>query len=495
MAAPAKKPHLVFFPFPVQGHITPAFQLATLLHARHGFDVTFVHTEHNRRRLLRARGPGALADPAPGFRFAAVTDGLPPASDDDGDAAQDMAALLLSLQATAPHFKRLVLSESELPFPAAAGCCLVSDVDPILRAAEEIGMPRVTFWITSATSFMAMQQCRHLVAKGLVPLKDVEQLSNGYMDSTVVDGLPGLPKGMRLRDFPSMIRTADPNDAVLALTLSTMECHRTVPSAVIFHTFDELESHAITAMSDILPPIYAVGPLPLLLRHASAAAGDPALAAATSTARSSLSREDRACLDWLDGKRPNSVVFAGFGSIVKLSDQQLAELAWGLAGSGHDFLCVIRSDNQKAAALPPEFAAAAAGTRGFVTSWCPQESVLQHAAVGAFLTHCGWNSMLESLCAGVPLLCWPFAADQQTNSRMACTEWRVGVEVGEDPTREEVAAAIREVMGSGGRGEELRRAAAEWKEKAALAARPGGSSWVNLERVVNEVLVPLMDKI
>ncbi|CAL4968670.1 unnamed protein product [Urochloa decumbens] len=486
-AARAKKPHLVFFPFPAQGHITPAFQLATLLHHRHGFDVTFIHTEHNRRRLLRARGPGALADPAPGFRFAAVPDGLPPASDED--AAQDMAALHFALPTVATHFKRLVLSDSdEHELPAAASCCLVSDVDPILRAAKEIGMPRVTFWITSACSFMAMQQCRQLVAKGLVPLKDAEQLRNGYLDSTVVDGVPGLPKGMRLRDFPSFIRTADPDDAVIALTLSTMECHRTVPSAVIFHTFDELESHAITAMSDILPPIYAVGPLPLLLRHATTA-GDPAPAADTS----SLSREDRACLDWLDGKRPNSVVFASFGSIVKLSGEQLAELAWGLAGSGHEFLWAIRTDNQQAAALPPEFMAETAG-RGFVTSWCPQEAVLRHVAVGAFLTHCGWNSMLESLCAGVPLLCWPFAADQQTNSRMACVEWRVGVEVGEDPTREEVAAAIREVMGGGERGEELRTAAAEWKEKAALAARPGGSSWVNLEKVVNEVFAPLMDE-
>ncbi|CAN6278943.1 unnamed protein product [Urochloa humidicola] len=156
-AAAAKKPHLVFFPFPAQGHITPAFQLATLLHRRHGFGVTFVHTEHNRRRLLlrAARGPPA----APGFRFAAVPDELP------SDAAQVMAALLFSLPTAAAHFKKLVLSGDELP--DLASCCLVSDVDPVLRAAEEIGMPRVTFWITSASSFMAMLQCRHLVAKGL----------------------------------------------------------------------------------------------------------------------------------------------------------------------------------------------------------------------------------------------------------------------------------------------------------------------------------------
>ena len=167
MAAPAApKPHLVFFPFPTQGHVTPALQLARLLHHCHGFDVTFVHTEHNRRRLLRARGPGALAG-APGFRFAAVPDGLPP-SDEDA-ARDDAAALLLSLPTVVPQFKDLVLSE--LPAASCRRLLVVSDVDPILRAAQEIGLPRVTFWTSSASSFMAMEQIRHLVAKGLVPLK------------------------------------------------------------------------------------------------------------------------------------------------------------------------------------------------------------------------------------------------------------------------------------------------------------------------------------
>jgi UDP:flavonoid glycosyltransferase YjiC (YdhE family) len=119
------------------------------------------------------------------------------------------------------------------------------------------------------------------------------------------------------------------------------------------------------------------------------------------------------------------------------------------------------------------------------------KAVLRHEAVGAFLTHCGWNSMLESVCAGVPMLCWPFAGDQQPNSRLACTECRVGVELGEEPRREEVATAIRQVMG-GERGEQLRRSVAEWKEKAALAARPGGSSWANLEKLANEVLPSLI---
>ena len=99
-------------------------------------------------------------------------------------------------------------------------------------------------------------------------------------------------------------------------------------------------------------------------------------------------------------------------------------------GGGYEFLWVIRSDQQATGAtgattvvLPPEFLAETEG-QGRVTSWCLQEAVLWHKALGAFLTHCRWNSMLESVCAGVPMLCWQFGADQQTNSRSSA--WTPG---------------------------------------------------------------------
>ena len=152
--------------------------------------------------------------------------------------------------------------------------------------------------------------------------------------------------------------------------------------------------------------------------------------AASTSAASSLSKEDHACQVWLDGKRPNSVVFTIFGSLVKLTSEQLAELDWVLASSGYEFLRVIRSDQQAMGAtgattiiLPLQFLAETEG-QGRVTSWCLQEAVLWHKALGAFLTHCRWNSMLESVCAGVPMLCWPFGADQQTNSRSSA--WTPG---------------------------------------------------------------------
>ncbi|GJN25347.1 hypothetical protein PR202_gb13164 [Eleusine coracana subsp. coracana] len=352
-------------------------------------------------------------------------------------------------------------------------------MDHVLHAAAEMGVPCVTFWITSASSFMTCLQCQQLIAKGLAPLRDDEQLRNGYLDNTVIDWVPGLPKTMRLKDFPSFIRTTDQDNADLAFTLRIMECHRTVPSAVIFHTFEELESQVLSAMSALLPPVYAVGPLPPLLSKEQQQED-------TLLSSSSLSKEDRSCLDWLDGKPPKSVVFVSFGSLVTPTKERLTEVAWGLANSGYHFLWVIRND-QRDELLPPGFLAETEG-RGRVTSWCPQEAVLRHEAVGAFLTHCGWNSMLESLCAGVPMLCWPFVVDQQPNSRLASTEWRAGLEVSDDAVRKEVEAVVHQVMEE----EEPRRSAMEWKEKVARATGPGGSSWAGLQRVVNEVLTPLL---
>uniref|UniRef100_A0A0D3F5A4 Glycosyltransferase n=1 Tax=Oryza barthii TaxID=65489 RepID=A0A0D3F5A4_9ORYZ len=487
-ASPA---HAVFFPYPVQGHVASALHLAKLLHARGGVRVTFVHSERNRRRVIRSHGEGALAAGAPGFRFAAVPDGLP--SDDDDDVPSDPRDLLFSIGACVPHLKKIL---DEAAASGAPATCVVSDVYHVLLAAREMGLPAVAFWTTSACGLMASLQCKELIDRGIIPLKDAEQLSNGYLDSTVVDWVPGMPADMRLRDFFSFVRTTDTDDPVLAVVVSTMECLRTATSAVILNTFDALEGEVVAAMSRILPPIYTVGPLPQLTAasHVVASGADPPDTPALSAA--SLCPEDGGCLEWLGRKRPCSVLYVNFGSIVYLTSTQLVELAWGLADSGHDFLWVIRDDQAKVTGrdgptgvLPAEFVEKTKG-KGYLTSWCPQEAVLRHDAIGAFLTHCGWNSVLEGISNGVPMLCYPMAADQQTNCRYACTEWRVGVGVGDDIEREEVARMVREVMGEEIKGKEVRQRATEWKERAAMAVVPSGTSWVNLDRMVNEVFSP-----
>jgi len=205
---------------------------------------------------------------------------------------------------------------------------------------------------------------------------------------------------------------------------------------------------------------------------------------------SNLWKEEMECLDWLDTKTQNSVIYINFGSITVLSVKQLVEFAWGLAGSGKEFLWVIRPDlvAGEEAMVPPDFLMETKD-RSMLASWCPQEKVLSHPAIGGFLTHCGWNSILESLSCGVPMVCWPFFADQQMNCKFCCDEWGVGVEIGGDVKREEVETVVRELMDRE-KGKKMREKAVEWRRLANEATEhKHGSSVVNFETVVRKVLL------
>lgn len=251
--------------------------------------------------------------------------------------------------------------------------------------------------------------------------------------------------------------------------------------AIIINTIDELEHKVLKALSTISPPIFTVGPLHLMLDQAT---NNPKM----EWMSSSLLRQDSDCLKWLDTKQPGSVIYVNFGSITVLNADQLSEFARGLVDSEKNFLWIVRPDlvREERTALVPEYWKEA-GDRGLVTGWCPQEEVFQHPAVGGFLTHCGWNSVMESLCSGVPMLCWPFFADQLINCRYVCDEWGVGMEIKSDVRRDEVGFVVRELL-EGEKGRMMKQKAMEWKRKAAEAIAPGGSSYLNLEKLVKEVL-------
>ncbi|KAI3952379.1 hypothetical protein MKX01_005246, partial [Papaver californicum] len=263
-----------------------------------------------------------------------------------------------------------------------------------LQAAKEFGIPNMFYWPISFSAFACVLHFPDLVHRGLVPLKDESYLTNGYMENTLVDWIPGV-KDIRFRDLPSFVRTTDPNDAVL--DFSMRETGRTCDAtALIFNTFDALEMEVLDALKSQLPlpPVYTVGPLHLLLNQ------NP-LSEAQSL-RSNLWKEDTECLKWLDSKEPNTVVYVNLGSITVMTTQQLVEFAWGLANSKNNFLWIIRPDLVvgEFASLPAEFT---------------EETKERRLLATVFLTHCGWNSVLESLSCGIPMICWPFFADQQTN--------------------------------------------------------------------------------
>ena len=143
---------------------------------------------------------------------------------------------------------------------------------------------------------------------------------------------------------------------------------------------------------------------------------------------------------------------------------QMVEFAWGLANSKHRFLWVIRPDLVfgEPMILPLEFELETK-ERGLIVSWYPQEEVLNHPSIGGFLTHCGWNSTLESLCAGVPMLCWQFFANQQINYKYTCNEWSIGIEIDNDVKKEKVENLVRELM-EGSKGKKMKTKAMEWKK-------------------------------
>ncbi|WCJ18728.1 UDP-Glycosyltransferase superfamily protein [Euphorbia peplus] len=470
-----EKAHVVCIPYPAQGHVNPMLKLAKLLH-HYNFHITFVNTEYNHRRLLKSRGSNAL-DGLPDFQFRTISDGLPPS---DANATQDIPSLCESTSkySLAPFLELLSqLGEDEDSPPVS---CIISDgcMTFTLDAADQLGIPEVLFWTPSACGVLGYAQYPILVQKGLTPLKDPSYLTNGYLETTI-DWVPAM-KNIQLKDLPSFCRTTEQND--LMFNFLSREIHRTTrASAVIFNTFDAFEQHVLDALSLTLPPIYTIGPLQLL--------ADQFPSTNLQNLGSNLWEEQPECVEWLDLKEENSVVYVNFGSITVITPEQMTEFAWGLANSNKSFLWIIRPDlvAGEKAMLPSEFVSKTKD-RGMLASWCSQETILKHRAIGGFLSHMGWNSTLESMCGGVPLVCWPFFAEQQTNCWFACGEWGVGMEIDNNVKREEVENLVRELM-DGEKGKAMRKKAMEWKMKAEEATRPGGSSYTNLDELVKFLML------
>lgn len=192
-------------------------------------------------------------------------------------------------------------------------------------------------------------------------------------------------KNIRLRDLPSFLRTTDPNDIMLSFIIQKMKACREA-SAMILNTYDHLEQDVLDALSSINPHLYTIGPLHLLSNQIK----DEKLRAIGSN----LWAEESECIEWLNSREPNSVVYVNFGSVTVMTAQQLIEFAWGLADSGKPFLWIVRPDLivGDLVILPNEFVAETKD-RSLIASWCCQEQVLNHPSVEGFFTHSGWNSL------------------------------------------------------------------------------------------------------
>jgi hypothetical protein len=187
--------------------------------------------------------------------------------------------------------------------------------------------------------------------------------------------------------------------------------------------------------------------------------------------------DQAACMAWLDQQEPCSVVLASYGTVANLDAAQLEELGNGLCDSGKPFVWVLRSN--EAEKLSQQLGGRCK-ERGLVVPFCPQLEVLAHKAIGCFLTHCGWNSTIESITCGVPMVAMPQWADQPTTAKYVESAWGIGVRMRKGLVRrEEVERCIREVM-EGERKTEYRQNAAKWMKKAKEAMQEGGSSDRNI---------------
>ncbi|XP_019452944.1 PREDICTED: UDP-glycosyltransferase 74G1-like isoform X2 [Lupinus angustifolius] len=195
------------------------------------------------------------------------------------------------------------------------------------------------------------------------------------------------------------------------------------------------------------------------------------------------------CIEWLNDKPKGSVIYVSFGSLASIDEDQMKEIAYGLKNSGNYFLWVVRASEE--IKLPKDFEKKS--NKGLVVKWCSQIKVLAHESLGCFITHCGWNSTLEALCLGVPLIAMPQLSDQTTNAKYIVDFWKIGIRAKFDEkkiVRQEVLNdCIREIL-ENERGKEIKNNAMQLKNLAMKAINEGGSSHKNIKEFMND-LFPL----
>eukprot|EP00253_Pinus_taeda_P022103 PITA_22103 len=468
--------HALLFPFPLQGHIKPFMNLAKVLSSR-GFYITFVNTEFVQERLAESGGP-MIDDSSMNIRFETVPDGLPA----QHGRTHDITDVAKSMEHNAHiHLRQLMKKLQNRPdIPPVS--FIVSDgvLSKLQNIANDYGVPRIAFWTTSACGFMLYFFMPQLIEEGYLPLKDEGCLTEESLDEVIITCIPGMPP-LRLKELPSFCLVTDPSDFFFQNSINQAQ-GTLAADGLILNTFDELEGPVLQALS-LHFPVCAIGPL--LLSQSLHCKGKDGF-----SDELSMWKEERSCLTWLDTRKPCSVMYVCLGSLTVLSNEQLLEFAWGLASSNQSFLWVIRPDivHGESAILPEEFLEETKD-RGLLVEWAPQIKVLSHQSVGGFLTHSGWNSTLESISAGVPMICWPFFAEQQTNAKFVCEEWGIGMHLKKTVRKRELALLVRNFIKGEGANGIIRRRIGQLKEIAKRAVQEKGSSHNNLDKLLSHICI------
>ncbi|ESR41902.1 UDP-glycosyltransferase 72B1 [Citrus sinensis] len=462
--------HVAMVPTPGMGHLIPLVELAKRLVLQHNFLVSiFIPTIDD--------GTGSFMQPQrqvlESLPTSISTIFLPPVSLDDlPDNVPIETRIILTLVRSLSSLRDAlkVLTESTRLVALVVDCFGSAAFD----VANEVGVPAYIFFTTTA---MVLSFLFHL------PELDVK-FNCEYRDMPEPVQLPGCVP-VHGRDFIEPVQQRK-NKAYRFLLSFRKQYH--LAAGIMVNSFMELETGPFKALMEgessfNPPPVYPVGPL------------------IQTGSTNETNKRSPACLKWLDEQPSESVLFVCFGSGGTLSQEQLNELALGLEMSGQRFLWVAKSPHEEAANatyfsvqsmkdpldfLPKGFLDRTKGVGLVVPSWSPQVQVLRHGSTGGFLSHCGWNSILESIVHGVPIIAWPLYSEQKMNAVLLTDDLKVSfrVKVNENGLvgREDIANYAKGLI-QGEEGKLLRKKMRALKDAAANALSPDGSSTKSLAQV------------
>lgn len=464
------QPHVLLVTFPAQGHINPCLQFAKRL-IRMGIEVTFATSVFAHRRMAKT----TTSTLSKGLNFAAFSDGY-----DDGFKADehDSQHYMSEIKSCGSEtLKDIILKSSDEGRPVTS--LVYSLLLPwAAKVAREFHIPCALLWIQPATV-----------------LDIYYYYFNGYEDA--IKGstndpnwciqLPRLPL-LKSQDLPSFLLSSS-NEEKYSFALPTFKEQLDTLDVeenpkVLVNTFDALEPKELKAIEKY--NLIGIGPL---IPSTFLDGKDPL----DSSFGGDLFQKSNDYIEWLNSKANSSVVYISFGSLLNLSKNQKEEIAKGLIEIKKPFLWVIRDqENGKGDEKEEKLSCMMElEKQGKIVPWCSQLEVLTHPSIGCFVSHCGWNSTLESLSSGVPVVAFPHWTDQGTNAKLIEDVWKTGVRLkkNEDGVveSEEIKRCIEMVMDGGEKGEEMRRNAQKWKELAREAVKEGGSSEMNLKAFVQEV--------
>jgi len=479
------KPHVVVVPALLQGHLIPFMELAKLL-ASQGLVISYITTPGSARRLQPQ-----LHDSNLKIRLVSLPmppmEGVPPNIDNLDNVPRHAARIIVtSSHKLAGPFEQwleqqMYNTNTEALHSSPPPVCIISDMYTgwLHSSGAKFGVPTVVFHTSGAFAMSVM----HSLVK-YTPQKSVEGDAEFFE-------VPALSFGLKLRksDLGVQMRNPDLNSFFSEEIKRSMKAGR----GTLINTFYELDSVGIDHMRILTGrPVWSIGPLlpPAAFDGMQIDHGN------MNSRGKTADIDEEQCLRWLDSRRPQSVVFVCFGSLFFPNDEQIRALAAGLEASGQAFVWAIRRSqaepNPKAAevGLPEGFEDRTRERGLIIWGWAPQLLILSHPSVGAFLSHCGWNSTLESVSLGVPMITWPMFAEQPLNSKLLVEFLGIGIQICLDvssvPDEEEVRRAVTMLV-AGEEGKKMRMRTQELKRLAKMAVDKEGSSYNNLQSFVQHI--------